>query len=158
MGGSLSLIYMNDLLYCLNSAQENGGVSPVVTMIKQILTFTDVNCIKTAKFVRWLQLQTVVSRDDPSNTEQPSPDHEPFGVLIKRANILHERFILNLWHCRIITDKDSFALKCIPAQSHWSTNLLMAPWRTISPHTRFNSSKNSFLRCDRTSEKIVLKL
>ena len=38
-------------------------------------------CIRTAKFVGWLQLQTVDSIEESSSTVQPSVDHEPFDEL-----------------------------------------------------------------------------
>ena len=53
---------------------------------QKIFTWTGLYCIKTAKFVRWLQLQTVLSVDDSFNKVQPSLDHEPLGVLLRESN------------------------------------------------------------------------
>ena len=50
--------------------------------LREVCTFCEeLNCIKTAKLVRWLQLQIVFSNDDPISNEQPWLDHEPLDEL-----------------------------------------------------------------------------
>ena len=50
--------------------------------LREVCTFCgDLNCIKTAKLVRRLQLQVVLSKDDPLSNEQPWLDHEPLDEL-----------------------------------------------------------------------------
>ena len=56
--------------------------------LREVCTFCrGLNCIKTAKLVRWLQLQIVLSKDDPLSNEQPWLDHEPLDEL-RRQRLL----------------------------------------------------------------------
>ena len=49
-------------------------------------TSSSSNCISTAKLVRWLQPQIVLSGDELLNTVHPSLDHELFKVIKKNQH------------------------------------------------------------------------